>query len=778
MDSMKWREFQEDRVLRDRLDSLFSTFKTSAPATVLAAALYIYMEHGSRPVTLLAGWAAALGAVLGLRLVLLFLYQRSTTRDLANLRRWLHVFRLGVFLTGAVFGSLGFLFYPTDSQQLQMISIIILTGGAAVALTTLAADTVSFILYVTGFLGPLTVMSIVLGGRLNPAVAALMGIFLVVIIRAGKKVNDIVISSLHLQYENLSLVADLKEEKSRLDNRLGRILNDSLSELYILNAKTLACVQVNNGAVGNSGYSREELEGRNFLDIVVTLDRSGFDTLTKPLRQGSRESVTCEGIQRRRDGSTYPVEINLQLSTSEEPPVFVATCMDITRRREAEEKLMRQANYDQLTDLPNRHFMVPFIEKACRRAERNNTLVALLFLDLNNFKDVNDAYGHATGDNLLRMAAGRLRDVLRTSDTPARIGGDEFLIVLEDFTNQNQVEGVVAKVIDCFKRPFPVDNQEMEITACIGISIYPHDGHCVDLLMQYANTAMYAAKDDTGRCRFRFFSRELRKKIEEQLRMKNCLQHALENDELRVFYQPKVDVKRGIVVGAEALLRWSSPELGDVPPFLFIPVAEKYGLIERIGAWVMAEACREAATWQTMVDHDVHIAVNVSPQQFRSGKLLSQVDSALARSGLPAGMLEVEITESLLVRDSEEPLAILNGLQRRGIKLSLDDFGTGYSSLSYLKRFPLQVLKIDRSFIFDLLENHYNRALVEAIITMANSLELELVAEGVETDEQLEFLRQRMVRIVQGYLFSKPVPAAEFRDLLESFTMETALPAL
>jgi EAL domain-containing protein (putative c-di-GMP-specific phosphodiesterase class I) len=288
--------------------------------------------------------------------------------------------------------------------------------------------------------------------------------------------------------------------------------------------------------------------------------------------------------------------------------------------------------------------------------------------------------------------------------------------------------------------------------------------------MQYADIAMYQAKED-GRNNYRFFSREMRHTSEEQMRMSNYLRDAFANEEFSLCFQPKVDITRGRIFGAEALLRWHNPKLGDVLPDVFIPLAEKMGFINDIGSWVLEEACREAMRWQEFSDEKLQVSINVSPQQFRTGALLKAVNKALSLSGLPCDRLELEITESLLLQDSDKPLTILNTLHDNGVTLALDDFGTGYSSLSYLRSFPLQVLKIDRSFIRDLQEDWNNRALVEAIIAMAKSVRLEIVAEGVENEEQLEFLRRREVNIVQGYLFSPPVSAEKFCDMLQDESM-------
>jgi diguanylate cyclase (GGDEF)-like protein len=456
------------------------------------------------------------------------------------------------------------------------------------------------------------------------------------------------------------------------------------------------------------------------------------------------------------------------LSTQEDPPVFVATALDISERLEAERQMIHQANFDQLTKLPNRYYMMSHIDKAFTRSRRNNTKVSLLFMDLDNFKDINDSLGHSVGDELLKQVAFRLRSLVREADTPARFGGDEFLIMLEGLYQQGQAEVVAHKLTRCFKKPFFLGKHEIYTSASIGISTYPDDGNSADLLLQYADTAMYYAKQ-SGRNNYRFFSHELRANIDEQLAIESRLRHAIKNNELHLFFQPKINIIEEKIIGAEALLRWSNPDLGNVPPDVFIPIAEKYGLIEDIGSWVLEMACREASHWQTISSQDLHVAVNISPQQFRSKDLLKKVDNILQTSGLPAKLLEMEITETLLIQDTEEPLEILNALRERKITLSLDDFGTGYSSLSYLKRFPIQILKIDRSFIQNLADNQHDRSLVDAIIAMGHSLELRIVAEGVESQEQLEFLRKRNVKVVQGYLFSPPVSIKDFRALLTKF---------
>ncbi|MEA2116818.1 MAG: EAL domain-containing protein, partial [Thermodesulfobacteriota bacterium] len=589
-------------------------------------------------------------------------------------------------------------------------------------------------------------------------------------LKFNKGINNNFLLTMRLRHENQNLVEELKQEKNTLANRLGRIFNDSSNEIFVVDANTLNCRQVNMGAVENLGYSHEEFTGINLLDIFSDLDRHSFTQLLAPLQNGRQESVVYKGMNRRKNGTTYPMEARIQLSSQDVPPIILVIVQDITERSEWEEKLIYQASFDQLTGLFNRHYMKSIMDSAFIRARRHRKKAALIFIDLDNFKNINDTLGHFTGDEVLKQTATRIRTLLRESDTPARTGGDEFTILLEELEENAHAEVVARKLVDLFKQPFMVEEQEVYTTVSIGISIYPDDGESLDQLMQYADMAMYQAKED-GRNNYRFFSREMRHSSEEQMLMSNYLRDAFANKEFSLSFQPKVDITRGRIFGAEALLRWHNPKLGDVLPDIFIPLAEKMGFINDIGSWVLEEACREAVRWREFSNEKLQISINVSPQQFRTGALLKAVNKALSLSGLPCDRLELEITESLLLQDSDKPLTILKTLHDNGVTLALDDFGTGYSSLSYLRRFPLQVLKIDRSFIRDLQEDWNNKALVEAIIAMGHSLRLEIVAEGVENEEQLEFLRRREVNIVQGYLFSPPVSAEKFCDMLQDQSM-------
>ena len=760
----------EQKIQDDRLDLLFGRSTSAILVLFAICTVYLLLLSGRYAWQPLFAWYAVLIAVLLGRWSLARYYARAKTR-LVSSASWLKMFRFGIFAAGLSVGGLNLLFFPHESLSYQLLAIMFPFGITAGTVTMLP-DFSSFFIYVTTLMMPVVMQTVLIGDRLHAGIGILTFILILFFLKFSKDFNDNFISSMRLRYENRILVEDLEQEKNKLINRLGRILNDSSNEIFIADANTLNCLQVNMGAVENLGYSQDEFADINLLNIFTDLDRHSFIELLAPLHGGRQEAVIHKGINRRKDGTTYPMEARLQLSTIDNPPIVVATVQDVTERSKWEEKLIYQANYDQLTGLFNRHYMQSYMESALTRARRYRQKVALLFMDLDNFKNINDTLGHDTGDEVLKQTATRIRTLLRESDTPARTGGDEFTILLEGLEENAHAEVVARKLVDIFKQPFMVKGREVYTSPSIGIGVYPDDGESLDPLMQYADMAMYQAKED-GRNNYRFFSREMCRASEEQMLITNHLRYALDKNELSLHFQPQIDISRGRIIGAEALLRWHNHELGDVSPNQFIPLAENMGFIERIGTWVLETACQEAMRWREFSSEKLQVSVNISPQQFRTGSLITAVDRALSLSGLPSDQLELEITESLLLQDSDKPLNILKTLYDHGVSLALDDFGTGYSSLSYLKRFPLQVLKIDRSFVRDLEENKNSRALVEAIIAMAHSLKLEIVAEGIENEEQLDFLRQRDVKIIQGYFFSPPVPAEKFHAMLQkakSFT--------
>ncbi|MEP6943402.1 MAG: EAL domain-containing protein [Betaproteobacteria bacterium] len=435
-------------------------------------------------------------------------------------------------------------------------------------------------------------------------------------------------------------------------------------------------------------------------------------------------------------------------------------------RKRSEERLAYVAQFDSLTGLPNRTLFRDRLSQAMSRAERSGNPLALMLLDLDRFKEINDTLGHDAGDQLLQAVAERLTTALRTIDTVARLGGDEFTVIIEDALSVDNVACVAEKVVGSLAKPFPLDDQEYYLTVSAGITMYPMNPGDIETLIMNADVAMYDAKDK-GKNNFQFYRAEMNALKQERLSLEGQLRRAMDRNELFVLYQPQVDLASGTVVGAEALVRWRHPELGLIEPGRFIPIAEQTNLILQIGKWVLQTACAQNLAWQDSGIPSIRVAVNVSARQFRA-ELLDTVASALAATGLAPDCLELEITEGLLIEDPKAASEVLSKLKALGVHVAIDDFGLGYSSLSYLKHFPLDSLKIDRGFVRGLSIDPDDAAIARAIIALAHSLELKVVAEGVETTQQLAFLREHKCDVVQGYLYGAPVGAEEMGLLLRA----------
>ncbi len=505
------------------------------------------------------------------------------------------------------------------------------------------------------------------------------------------------------------------------------------------------------------GLDRNTVIGRAASEVYGELPPPGLDIYTQVAEFGNAVSFEMVFGEEQRTFSISAV--------SPARDKFATIFEDITMRKRAEQEIQQLAFFDLLTQLPNRTLLMDRLGQALAQAARNEQQAAVLFLDIDRFKAINDTLGHATGDQLLKVVAERLNSCIRKSDTVARVGGDEFVIILNAVNHQQAVIATAEKILASLSAPVELEGHEICGSGSLGIAIYPVDGQDVITLLKNADMAMYRAKD-MGRNMFQFYTREMNTQAMDRLVLGNDLRRANERGELYLHYHPQVDLASGRVRGIEALLRWRHPELGDIPPSKFIPIAEETGRIIDIGYWTLEIACRQAKSWHDAGYPWLQVAVNLSAQQFRQPGLPAMVEKILSATGLCPGALELELTESTVMTSAEENRQMLRTLKDMGLLLAIDDFGTGYSSLSYLKHFPIDRLKIDRSFVHDIIDNANSATIAKAIITLAHSLKIKVVAEGVETRQQMEFLRELNCDEIQGYYFCRPSSGEELNAML------------
>jgi diguanylate cyclase (GGDEF)-like protein/PAS domain S-box-containing protein len=498
--------------------------------------------------------------------------------------------------------------------------------------------------------------------------------------------------------------------------------------------------------------SREELQ-KLFVSVVRNEVASGHIEI----------QLTSDGI-----GSIY-VEMSLSSSmrNGDVAAAVWGVCRDITERKIAQHELYKLAHHDILTGLPNRVLLADRLQQAKALSHRMNSCFAVLFIDLDRFKIINDTLGHSVGDELLRLVAGRLKRTLRETDTVARIGGDEFIILLTSVSDRDDVSVLADKILKSLTLPFKLRDHELFVTTSLGICMFPEDDQDTEEMMKKADIAMYHAKT-LGRNNAQFYSDDMDQNASRRFVISNSLRRGLEQNEFRVYYQPKIDVITGKIVSMEALVRWEHPELGLLSPVEFIQLAEENGLIMQLGEWVLKESCLQNVKWQNEGISDLRVAVNISGYQLQHTQLLAGIRSVLDETGMSPDLLELEITESVIMQNPESVVSVLSAFTELGIHISIDDFGTGYSSLAHLKRFSVNTLKIDKSFVRDVDLNSTDAAIATAIIAMGNSLKLNVIAEGVETQAQYDFLKENNCDQVQGYLFSRPLPAGEFTELLRN----------
>ncbi|MES9990822.1 MAG: EAL domain-containing protein [Candidatus Thiodiazotropha sp.] len=773
-------------------------------ATVVAVALLFYfllknhIESG-----FLAIWVLALIVSASFRLALWFMRNRNPDR-LSN-KQWKWSYLVGCLLVGISWSLIVPYIYFANNLTVAIGLCMLLFGIVASAVVILSAYIPAFVAYVYPQVMTLVVTLFSYGDTGHNALAIATLVYLVMTTLFTRNINRNLMENIRLQVQNSQLIEDLGEEvKSResvIEKRTLQLqeknseLSKEISEREIAESALrkseerfeLAMRGANDGVYDWNlesneiyysprwksmlGYQDHELANSfsTWEKLISDIDRERCWDMLNDYTNGKRDNFHIEFKMRHKDGHWVDILSRAFLVRDGEGKAIriVGTHVDISEKKRQEAHILRQAHFDGLTGLPNRFLAMDRLAQLLKEASRDASKVAILFLDLDGFKRVNDTLGHETGDRLLVQAAGRLQSAVRDEDSVCRLGGDEFIVLLRNLTELTDAKKVAKNLISQFRHPFKLDERELVVTTSIGIAVYPSDGSTPTELLRNADTAMYHSKEQ-GRNTFNFFTREMNLNISRSLEVEEQLHGALERKEFSMVYQPIVELKSNRIVAAEALLRWNNPALGTVSPDEFIPIAEQTGVILGIGRYVLSEAVYNARRWHGMLDQKFKIAINLSPRQLRDASLVQYIEDLIYSSGLKTESLVLEITEGVLMSGQQDIAETLDRLHKIGIGLGMDDFGTGYSSLSYLRNFPFDLLKVDRSFIADLIADPADYELVNASILMAHGIGLEVVAEGVETEEQLNQLCNLQCEYAQGYLFSRPIDADSLTRLLQS----------
>ncbi|MFZ5996937.1 MAG: putative bifunctional diguanylate cyclase/phosphodiesterase [Nitrospirota bacterium] len=586
----------------------------------------------------------------------------------------------------------------------------------------------------------------------------------------GRLDADLLARSLRYAIERKRTERALKQAKAFNES----VINSLSDAVYIIDVRDFTLIGANRVFLEDIGKSEEEIIGKHCHDVLCHGDVAAreqnvtclsecaaYETL-KTGRTAVREHVHYDKEGKRKD---VEVTANPMRNESGEVTHIINVAKDITHRKRMDEIIRHQAYHDTLTGLPNRMLFSEHLNHELSHAHRSRQMLAVLFLDLDNFKTINDTLGHTIGDGLLKAVAERIRNCLREFDTVSRQGGDEYTVLLPDIKHHDDVTRIAKKLLAAFKQPWVIDTHELTVTASVGISLYPYDGDDAETLLKNADTAMYHAKEQ-GKNNYQFYNPAMNLKALERMILESSLRASLDRNEFVLHYQPLVRIDTGEIIGAEALVRWLHPELGMIYPEQFIRLAEETGLIVPLNEWVLRTACAQNRAWQKADLGLMHVSVNLSARLFQQKNLAETVMRILSDTGLDSAFLDLEVTESIAMQQAETSLAAMRALSNRGVKLVIDDFGTGYSSLGTLKKLPVQALKIDRSLVSDMTTNPDDSAIVSAIIPMAHRLKMKTIAEGVETREQLAFLDYCKCDVMQGYLFNRPVTADEFERLL------------
>lgn len=746
------------------LDRAYQNLKLSSFAVMVNATFLLFVLYGFVDTTLLLFWYFAVLTISLLRFYSQLTYKNN--RSQFSTQQWKQIFYLGLLISSTLFGVTPFIFFVPESYPHQAMLIVVIAGLTAGAVSSLSSLLRAVQLFLLILLVPLIIQLALQNIFIYASMSILIFLYLLLILRIAK--------TFHLNYLDILTSREMYEnEKEKLlmsEERFKAVFKQAPLGVFLYD-KELIIREVNQEFVQFLEAPSDFLLG---LSLHTLADKSVLPAL----------EVTLDGIEGFYEGPyvTKYKQKDLWISmhaspikdTNGEVTGGVGIVADITQRMLTQLQFEHQAKHDALTDIPNRSYLLEKITSEVIRYKRHETIFGVIFLDLDHFKNINDSLGHAIGDKLLIQTAKRLQQVIRAEDTLARLGGDEFVILVPDLsTDENsaatKIELVAQKVHKILADPFLLDEHILNISSSLGVALIANDLEETSDLLKHADIAMYEAKK-AGRNTTKFYKKSMDEWIQRRVGIENGLRKALENDEFEIYYQPVIEFSSSKIIGAEALLRWHNPDFENLYPDEFIPIAEESGLILDIGEWVLKNSLEQFVQWQKDFKDSVElkkIAVNISAYQFDNPKFLKQVAAIIDTSKIDASSLELELVESALVQDIQSVSAKMQALRDLGVGISIDDFGTGYSSLSYLKKLPFTTLKIDKSFVMDIQDDIDDKELISAMLMIAHNFNFDVVAEGVETQEQYQFLKEKSCNYLQGYYCSRPIPADEFTELLK-----------
>ena len=758
------------RIFAEQVRLLYVNSTIPILVSISVAVILCWTLWDTVDTTILVGWFSLFFIISTLRLLLLYRFHRCKP-ETENIRKWHLHFLLGTYSAAAAWGLASFFLYPHNFPQSQVIFILAMSGMSAAAIASLGPSLPVVSGYLVIILLPLASTMILQSTSQSVYVGLLVLLFLAVCLSGVIRINRNIRENIELRFQSIHRETLLKASQDRYQHIFD---NAPLGIFHYDSGSTI--VSCNSAFADIIGSPKATLVGFNMLENIR--QRGAVDAIKASLKkgegffEGDYVSVTSD--------KTTPVRAFFKAIRNTDQTIIggVGILEDFTERRFSEQQIQYHTTYDALTGLPNRHLLMSQLGNEISRAIRHGRYGALIFLDLDNFKTINDSLGHSVGDKLLSLIATRLTDNIRKEDCVARMGGDEFIIILTEL--DGDLDRAIAKakkgaenIRDCLSAPCTIDGYEMHITPSIGVSLFPKQGKGTDDIFKQADAAMYKAKG-AGSNEIRFFLPSMQKAADEQLRLTTDIRKALTGDEFAVWYQPQVN-ESGDILGAEALVRWHHPERGLIAPGAFLKIAEETGLMWDIGQWVLRSTCEQISRWAAggLLKESMVISVNISGKEFSAPAFVQAVRNVIEESAADPNHLGIELTEGSLVSNVRDIVDKIITLRRLGIKFSVDDFGTGYSSLHYLQTLPLNTLKIDRSFVNSIKDGTQDVVLVDTIIMMARNLGLEVIAEGVETEQELAYLSRKKCTVYQGYYFCKPVEVDRFTTILESGNCRT-----